>query len=216
MIVFCPFLEAPRAAEHVAVRLRVPSTLRLCRASVFARSAGAPRGGGWPTSCMPRRPFLAAPVSLKLVDVTVVHHRSGRRSVPAVVGVTLEVDRGRIVGLVGESGSGKSSLGKAAVGLIRPTSGRVIFDGQSVHAIGALARPRSQLGLQMVFQNPFDSLNPRRKIGGQLMDGLAATRVSRPTRRQIITGCWTGLACRRTRQPNILINSAAAKSNVWQ
>lgn len=125
-------------------------------------------------------------MSLELVDVTVVFHRSGRTSVPAVVGVTLHVDRGRIVGLVGESGSGKSSLGRAAVGLIRPTAGQVLFNGEAVSTIGALARPQSQLGLQLVFQNPFDSLNPRRKVGDQLMDGLAKSGVSRKSRRQRI------------------------------
>ncbi len=132
------------------------------------------------------RPVCGAAVSLDLVDVSVVFRRSGRTSVPAVVGVTLHIDRGRIVGLVGESGSGKSSLGRAAVGLIRPTGGQVLFNGESVHTIGALARPRSQLGLQMVFQNPFDSLNPRRKIGKQLMDGLAASGVNRQARWQRI------------------------------
>ena len=125
-------------------------------------------------------------MSLDLVNVTVVFHRSGRTPLPAVVGVTLHVDRGQIVGLVGESGSGKSSLGRAAVGLIRPTAGQVRFNGELVHTVGALARPRSQLGLQMVFQNPFDSLNPRRKVGSQLMDGLAASGASRQGQRQRI------------------------------
>ena len=106
---------------------------------------------------------------------------------PAVAGVTLQVKPGQIVGLVGESGSGKSSLGKAAVGLIRPTSGRVLFDGQPVRKIGALARPRSQVRLQMVFQNPFDSLNPRRKVGPQLLDGLVASGVERRQRRMRVS-----------------------------
>jgi peptide/nickel transport system ATP-binding protein len=117
-------------------------------------------------------------VSLDLIDLTVVFQRTGRTAVPAVVGVTLRVDRGRIVGLVGESGSGKSSLGRAAVGVYRPAGGQVLFEGEPVKPLGALARPRSQVGLQMVFQNPFESLNPRRKIGSQILDGMATSGAS--------------------------------------
>lgn len=123
-------------------------------------------------------------MTLDLVDVTVVFHRPGRIPVPAVVGVTLHVDRGRIVGLVGESGSGKSTLGRAAVGLVRPTHGQVLFGGQAVHRIGALARPKAQLGLQLVFQNPYGSLNPRRRVGSQLLDGLRASMRGPQARRQ--------------------------------
>ena len=103
------------------------------------------------------RSICTEPVSLDLIDLKVVFHRPDRKPVPAVVGVTLHVGRGSIVGLVGESGSGKSSLARAAVGLIRPVSGQVLFNGAPVRTIGALRRPRSQIGLQMVFQNP---LNP--------------------------------------------------------
>jgi oligopeptide/dipeptide ABC transporter ATP-binding protein len=123
-------------------------------------------------------------MSLDLIDLTVVFHRAGRTPVPAVVGVTLHVDRGRIVGLVGESGSGKSSLGRAAVGVYRPAGGQVLFEGQPVRRLGALARPRSQIGLQMVFQNPFESLNPRRKVGKQILDGMSASGVSRTARHE--------------------------------
>jgi oligopeptide/dipeptide ABC transporter ATP-binding protein len=113
-------------------------------------------------------------MSLELDNVTIVFQRPGRPPVPAVVGVSLQVDSGQIVGLVGESGSGKSSLGRAAVGLVKPTSGRVLFRGQPVRQVGARVRPRSQLGLQLVFQNPYESLNPRRRVRSQLQDGLAA------------------------------------------
>ena len=111
-------------------------------------------------------------MSLDLVDLVVIYERPGRTRVPAVAGVTLHVDPGKIVGLVGESGSGKSSLGRAAVGLVRPASGRVTFNGEPVRTIGSLRRHPSQVPLQMVFQNPFESLNPRRKVGSQVADGL--------------------------------------------
>jgi oligopeptide/dipeptide ABC transporter ATP-binding protein len=111
-------------------------------------------------------------MSLDLIDLTVVYHRPGRTPVHAVAGVNLHVEPGRIVGLVGESGSGKSSLGRAAVGLIRPTSGQVLFNGKPVRRLGSRPRPRSQTGLQMVFQNPSESLNPRRSVRSQVSDGL--------------------------------------------
>jgi len=90
------------------------------------------------------------------------------------VGASLSVDRGQIVGLVGESGCGKSSLARAAVGLVAPTAGRVRFEGRDVTALTRRARPRALTGLQLVFQNPYSSLNPRRKVGDQIADGLPA------------------------------------------
>jgi oligopeptide/dipeptide ABC transporter ATP-binding protein len=123
-------------------------------------------------------------MSLEIVDRSVVFHRAGRQPVPAVVNVTLRVDPGRLMGLVGESGSGKSSLGRAAVGIYKPTAGRVIFNGEPVQVLGARARPQSQTALQMVFQNPFESLNPRRRIGSQILDGIRASGIGRNDARQ--------------------------------
>ncbi len=126
-------------------------------------------------------------MSLEVKDLTVVFHRSGRAPVPAVVGVSLQVERGRILGLVGESGSGKSSLGRAAVGVHRPAGGQVLFNGEPVQPLGARARPRSQIGLQMVFQNPFESLNPRRKVGSQILDGMARSGAGRSAKRHRVS-----------------------------
>jgi oligopeptide/dipeptide ABC transporter ATP-binding protein len=123
-------------------------------------------------------------VSLEIVDLSVVFHRAGRQPVPAVVNVNLRVDPGRLVGLVGESGSGKSSLGRASVGIYKPTAGHVMFNGEPVHVLGARARPKSQIALQMVFQNPFESLNPRRRIGSQILDGIRASGLGRNDARQ--------------------------------
>jgi oligopeptide/dipeptide ABC transporter ATP-binding protein len=114
-------------------------------------------------------------MSLEIIDLSVVFHRAGRQPVPAVVEVNLRVDPGRVIGLVGESGSGKSSLGRATVGIYKPTAGCVMFNGESVQVLGARARPKSQTALQMVFQNPFESLNPRRRVGSQILDGIRAS-----------------------------------------
>jgi oligopeptide/dipeptide ABC transporter ATP-binding protein len=112
--------------------------------------------------------------ALELRDVEVVYERRGRERVRAVAGASLSVERGQIVGLVGESGCGKSSLARAAVGLVPLAAGAVVFEGREVTPLTRGARPRELAGLQMVFQNPYSSLNPRRKIGAQLADALDA------------------------------------------
>jgi peptide/nickel transport system ATP-binding protein len=112
--------------------------------------------------------------ALELCDVEVVYERRGRERLRAVAGASLSIERGQIVGLVGESGCGKSSLARAAVGLIRPAAGSVVFEGREVAPLTRRARPRDLARLQMVFQNPYSSLNPRRKVGSQLADALDA------------------------------------------
>jgi len=119
-------------------------------------------------------------------------HRPGERQVPAVVGVTLHVDRDGCVGLVGESGSGKSTLGRVAVGLIRPTNGRVLFNGEPVNSIGAMSRPRAQLGVALVFQNPYGSLESAQASRSQLVDGIRASAISRRASGQRVQdSCWS-------------------------
>jgi peptide/nickel transport system ATP-binding protein len=110
---------------------------------------------------------------LEVVDLEVVYERRGREDVRAVAGVSLSVARGQILGLVGESGCGKSTLARAVVGLEKRAAGHVRFEGEEVAPLTRRARPASQTRLQMVFQNPFSSLNPRRRIGAQLREALA-------------------------------------------
>jgi peptide/nickel transport system ATP-binding protein len=121
--------------------------------------------------------------ALELRDLEVVYERRGRERVRAVAGASLTVERGQIVGLVGESGCGKSSLARASVGLVQPTAGTVVFEGRDVTPLTRRARPRELVGLQMVFQNPYSSLNPRRKIGSQLADALDVLDVTYRDRR---------------------------------
>ncbi|MHC9043754.1 ABC transporter ATP-binding protein [Microbacterium saperdae] len=108
---------------------------------------------------------------LEIDDVHITYTRD-RRVVRAVAGASLTVDRGQIVGLVGESGCGKSTLAKAAVGLVPTASGAVRFDGNPVRVLRRGSRERALRGLQMVFQDPYSSLNPRRRIREQLVDAL--------------------------------------------
>ena len=82
----------------------------------------------------------------------------------AVDGVSLEVRHGEVLALVGESGCGKTSLARSVSGLVAPAAGRVVLDGQDVTGFPAALGPRSRASVQMVFQDPFDSLNPRKTI----------------------------------------------------
>ena len=115
---------------------------------------------------------------LRLRDV-VKHFPVGRRRVGAtadvvhaVDGVSLEVRRGETLGLVGETGCGKSTLARCATRLLTLTSGQVVFDG---HDITALSRRRLRpfrREFQMVFQDPYGSLNPHRRVGSIIGDPL--------------------------------------------
>lgn len=109
---------------------------------------------------------------LEVREVTVEYRRPRRPPVRAVAGVDLGVDRGQIVGLVGESGCGKSTLARAIVGLLPCASGSVTLDGRAVRPLGRGARPVADRSLQMIFQDPYASLNPRRRVWRQLADGV--------------------------------------------
>jgi oligopeptide/dipeptide ABC transporter ATP-binding protein len=118
--------------------------------------------------------------ALEVQDVVVDYERRGGGVLRAVAGASLAVGRGQVIGLVGESGCGKSTLARAAVGLAPVTQGEVRFEGERVTALTRRARPRALVRLQLVFQNPYSSLNPRRTAGAQVADGLPA--FSRPAR----------------------------------
>ncbi|MFC7640442.1 ATP-binding cassette domain-containing protein [Streptosporangium lutulentum] len=112
-------------------------------------------------------------MTLLTVDDLVVEHRTpGRPLVRAVAGASLTVAAGEVVGLVGESGCGKSTLARAVCGLNPAAAGRITFDGHPVTPLGLRRRNRSLTGIQMVFQDPYASLNPRRRVGAQIADGL--------------------------------------------
>jgi oligopeptide/dipeptide ABC transporter ATP-binding protein len=113
---------------------------------------------------------------LELRGVRVSYHRRGLPPVTAVAGVDLEVPAGQVLGLVGETGCGKSTLARAMVGLLGLDEGTVLFEGEPVEAIGRRRRPARQRLLQMVFQDPASSLNPRLRAGAQIGSAVTLAR----------------------------------------
>jgi oligopeptide transport system ATP-binding protein len=100
-----------------------------------------------------------------LIDRTVDHVR-------AVDGVSFKVSRGETLGLVGESGSGKSTLSRTVLQLIKPTSGSVLFEGREIAGLSRRQMRPLRREMQMIFQDPFASLNPRKRAGQIVGDPL--------------------------------------------
>jgi peptide/nickel transport system ATP-binding protein len=128
----------------------------------------------------PQGPLLA-------VDNLVVEYPVGTRTVHAVSGVSLQIARGETLGLVGESGCGKSTLGRAVLQLRRPTSGKVLFDGQDLTAMQGDTLRLMRRRVQLIFQDPIASLNPRRRIGDIVAEPLVIAGVKDlEKRRQLV------------------------------
>ncbi|MDY7102276.1 MAG: ABC transporter ATP-binding protein [Actinomycetota bacterium] len=121
---------------------------------------------------------------IDVANLTVVHRgRDGRRNVVAVDDATFTVRAGEIVGVVGESGSGKSTLARTLVGLHVPTDGTVRVNEVDLGALRGRARRELRRRVQMVFQDPLSSLNPRLTAGAAVSEPLRAMGMARHERR---------------------------------
>ncbi len=107
----------------------------------------------------------------------------GKRTVSAVAGVSLEVDRGEVLGLVGESGSGKTTLARCVLGLTPIDAGQIVFDGVDVASLRGRQRTEFRRRVQPVFQDPFASLDPRWTVGRSVREALDAFRIGTPSDR---------------------------------
>jgi len=103
----------------------------------------------------------------------------GKREVHAVDGVSFAVRRGETLGIVGESGSGKSTIGKCLLKLVGINAGQLLFDGQDIAALSESRFRPMRHQIQMIFQDPFASLNPRHTVGRIISDGPVANGVPR-------------------------------------
>jgi peptide/nickel transport system ATP-binding protein len=99
--------------------------------------------------------------------------------VKAVDGVSLEIPHGHTLALVGESGCGKTTLGKALLQLIPPTAGRVCYDGNELIGLGSRALRSQRATMQMVFQDPYASLNPKMRVAEILEEGMSALNIEK-------------------------------------
>ena len=103
----------------------------------------------------------------------------------AVDGVSFELGRGETLGLVGESGCGKSTCARTLVGLYPPTSGQVLYEGEEISSLSHRDRAPFRRKIQMIFQDPYASLDPRQTVSSILTEPLRIHRLARPRQRRL-------------------------------
>ena len=131
------------------------------------------------------------------------HLLGARPMLRAVDGVSFAVDRGRTLGLVGESGCGKTTLGLSVLRLVEPTGGSVVFDGVELRSLEAAALLDVRRRMQIIFQDPYSSLNPRQTAGDIVRSPLDVQRAGSPSEREERVSELFSLVGLRSNQRNL-------------
>jgi oligopeptide/dipeptide ABC transporter ATP-binding protein len=121
---------------------------------------------------------------LEIKKLSKIYHGKNGARVRALSDVSLDIAAGEVVGVVGESGCGKSTLGRALLRLIEPSSGQVIFEGKDIVPLKKSALKPIRRDLQIIFQDPFGSLNPRHKVGKVIAEPLEVHGIGSKQQRQ--------------------------------
>ncbi len=184
----CTFQPRCRFAEERCVQEEPPlSTIaagRQARCWVLMRTVPEPAVDSEEMAAVPAA--IPPPGGQTILSLDAVHKHypaAGRGEVRAVDGVSLEVRQGETLGLIGESGCGKSTLARVIAQLVPATSGTVVFEGQDLGRLSGRALRGVRRRLQMVFQDPFASLDPRMTVGGIVAEPLANFGVRGSARR---------------------------------
>ena len=139
-------------------------------------TAAAPAAARVPAAAEPLMRTDGLRVHFPITQGLILERNVG--AVRAVDGVSLEVRRGETLGLVGESGCGKSTFARAVIRLVDATDGRIFFDGTDVTALRGDGLRKIRRRMQMIFQDPYASLNPRMTIGSMLAEPLSVHQIA--------------------------------------
>jgi peptide/nickel transport system ATP-binding protein len=171
-----------------------PRKSRLPVVADFIGGSSSQASGGYRAEGMPQLKRVApertrGEVLLQVRGLTVAYPgKKGSKSVLALDGVDFEVYRGETLGLVGESGCGKTTLGRAILGLVKPESGQVLLNGRDLARLDRREWTPYRKEMQIVFQDPYGSLNPRMTVGNAIAEPMAVHGVTRAAslRRRVV------------------------------